>query len=45
MSIVDSPISGAEGDPAWQRVAFTLSDLVVGYEEMKSEFLAEIQHK
>lgn len=45
LSVVDSPLSGQEGDPAWQLAGFTMSDLVAAYEGIKTEFLAEIQRE
>ena len=45
LSIIDSPISEAEGDPNWQRVKFEMTDLVAAYDGLKIRFLNEVQIK
>ncbi|GAB3974253.1 hypothetical protein GCM10028806_29720 [Spirosoma terrae] len=45
LSIIDSPISAAEGDPDWQKVKFEMADLVATYDEVKVGFLNEVQVK
>lgn len=45
LSIIDSPISEAEGDPDWQKVKFEMTDLEAAYDGVKVSFLNEVQVK
>ncbi len=41
-SIIDSVLSGMEGNPEWQRVEFGYSDFLKQYLEFKAQFLSQL---
>ncbi|MBC7883634.1 MAG: hypothetical protein H7Y37_20280 [Anaerolineae bacterium] len=42
LSIIDSVLSGMEGDPEWQRVEFGYSDFLEQYLGFKAQFLSQL---
>jgi hypothetical protein len=43
LSIVDSGISGGEGDDEWRKVAFSYQQFVAQVKHLKSSFLTELE--
>ena len=43
LSIVDSPITKAQGDSEWQRIEFNINDFLTNYDRFRSDFINELK--